>query len=361
MLTIYRRHLKSCPHSSRKRKNCESKCPIWVQGTLGQEAIRKSLDLTSWEAASNLIATWTAKGEIGASSIPSIAEAIQKYLADAEARHLKPATLSKLRRIFEKELLGFARDKGFRYLKQLDTQALTEFRSGWKDGALAASKKYERVKGFFYFCIRNDWMRKNPMESLRAPKVAIKPTLPFTDEDMAQILDACEKYPLKGIYGRGNRIRLRAFVLLLRYSGLRIGDAVSLKRSKVKDGKLFLYSQKTGTPVRLPLPEQVLSALAALPEENEYYFWSGKGLLKSAVSDWQRALRTLFELAEIEGGHAHRLRDTFAVSLLVKGIPLDQVSVLLGHSSIRVTEKHYAPWVKARQDVLEAAVKGSWS
>ena len=34
----------------------------------------------------------------------------------------------------------------------------------------------------------------------------------------------------------------------------------------------------------------------------------------------------------------------------------ETVSILLGHSSLRVTEKHYAPWVKQRQELLEAAV-----
>jgi len=47
------------------------------------------------------------------------------------------------------------------------------------------------------------------------------------------------------------------------------------------------------------------------------------------------------------------LRDTFAVQLLLAGVPLDQVSLLLGHSSIKITEKHYAPFVKARQQQLE--------
>lgn len=57
----------------------------------------------------------------------------------------------------------------------------------------------------------------------------------------------------------------------------------------------------------------------------------------------------------------HRFRDTFAVELLLKGLPIEQVSVLLGHSSLRVTEKHYAPWVKARQDQLEQSVRLAWS
>jgi integrase/recombinase XerD len=40
-------------------------------------------------------------------------------------------------------------------------------------------------------------------------------------------------------------------------------------------------------------------------------------------------------------------RDTFAVELLLAGVPIDQVSLLLGHSSVKVTEKHYAPFAHA--------------
>jgi hypothetical protein len=33
---------------------------------------------------------------------------------------------------------------------------------------------------------------------------------------------------------------------------------------------------------------------------------------------------------------------------------------LLGHRSIKVTEKHYAPWVRARQEQLENSVRRAW-
>ena len=57
---------------------------------------------------------------------------------------------------------------------------------------------------------------------------------------------------------------------------------------------------------------------------------------------------------------SHRLRQTFAVDLLGKGVPLEEVSKLLGHVSIRTTEKHYAKWVQGRQDRLDSLVIGTW-
>ena len=49
----------------------------------------------------------------------------------------------------------------------------------------------------------------------------------------------------------------------------------------------------------------------------------------------------------------HRLRDTFAVRKLLSGLQLDDVSRLLGHSSVKVTETYYAKWITARKSRLE--------
>ena len=58
--------------------------------------------------------------------------------------------------------------------------------------------------------------------------------------------------------------------------------------------------------------------------------------------------------------HPHMFRDTFAVELLLAGVSLDQVSLLLGQSSIKITEKHYAPFVKARQPQREISARMAW-
>lgn len=104
-----------------------------------------------------------------------------------------------------------------------------------------------------------------------------------------------------------------------------------------------------------------MAALEATPKVNEkYFFWSGVGKLDSAVRSWQTRLRKLFELANIPGGHAHRFRDTFAVELLLTGVSIEHVSILLGHQSVRITEKHYSPWVRARQEQLESDLENAW-
>ena len=46
--------------------------------------------------------------------------------------------------------------------------------------------------------------------------------------------------------------------------------------------------------------------------------------------------------------------------MLLAGIPIERVSVILGHSSVKVTEKDYAPWVRARQTQVEDDIKRYW-
>jgi len=36
------------------------------------------------------------------------------------------------------------------------------------------------------------------------------------------------------------------------------------------------------------------------------------------------------------------MRDTLTVELLLDGMPVERVSVLLGHSSVKITERHYS-------------------
>jgi integrase/recombinase XerD len=328
---------------------------------LGGREVRKSLAMRDWQKAQDHVREWEAReSEPKSTSEPTtIQESKEKYLADATARYLNESTIYKYRLLF-KQLDAFAEKRGLRYLQELDLETLDSFRAEWKDGPRSSLKKLERLRAFFRFCERRKWVDGNPAADLRAPKVQNRPTMPFTQPEMVKILVAFDKYSKRA--GVANAQRLRAFVLLLRYSGMRIGDAVACGVDRIDGDRLFLYTQKTGVPVHCVLPAFVIRELEAAPKSSDaYFFWTGKSKLHSAIGKWQRRLQNLFMLAEVKGGHAHRFRDTFAVELLLAGVPLERVSVLLSHQSIRITERHYSPWVRSRQDQLEQDLRRAWS
>ncbi len=361
VLTLFRRHIKDCPHTTRRYRRCG--CPIWVAGSLRGERIKKSLDLTSWEAASDLIARWHAAGEIGGVkiSVPSVAEAVTKFLDDCKARGLKAPTIKKLTILLDKRLLAWCESKGYLQIKQLDVDAIRRFRATWPDSPISAFKNLERLRSFFHFCVAAGWVRDNAAKAVKMPKLpnVSQRVKVFTPDDIEKILKACDRYPQHNAYGHDNRARIRALVLALRYTGLRIGDAVGLRKQHLTGDKLMLRTQKSGTPVFIPVPPAVVEALKKVENGSDFFFWTGNGLRKSAVADWQRAFRTLFELADISG-HAHMFRHSFATELLSRGVPIEDVAILLGHASPAITAKYYSHFVKARRERLEERVREIW-
>ncbi|HEY3742468.1 MAG TPA: tyrosine-type recombinase/integrase [Bryobacteraceae bacterium] len=346
MLTIYRRHRAECKFKGRRAK-CF--CPIWAQGVLHGEKIRQSLDLTNWEAANKRVWDWEIHGRRNSLSL---LDACDRFIANGVASGLSADTIKKYK-LLKREFEAFFGDIPPRAISLDD---LSRFRESWTMSNVTARKKIERLRSFFRFCLDRDWVAKNPAAGLKLPKENHLPTLPFTKDEWEKILWAVDLYPERPV---GRRDEVRAFVLLLRYTGLRIRDAVCLERNRIADGRIFLYTQKTGTPVLMPLALEVINAFGRLPAAGQYFFWSGAGNAKSAVGDWQRTLRKLFTLAGVVNGHAHRFRDTFAVGLLQHGVSLENVAVLLGNTA-RIAERHYAPWVKSRQDALEQAVRATW-
>ncbi len=365
MLTTYRRHLKNCGHRAEGRKYRRCRCPIWADGFLNGAEIRESLDLKDWEKAQERIREWEAKGVPTAEESPAVTvqQACHDFINDATARELRESTVKKYRVLF-RQMQSHAAKHGCLFLEQwADLKTVRSFRESWADKGISAQKKLERFRAFFRFAHDSGWVAENPATKLKSPEVRQPPTMPFTREEMIRILAACDQYPdTYGRTGQPNAKRLKAFVLLMRYSGMRIGDTATCSTDRVTGNKLFLYTHKTNVPVYCKLPDIVAQALESMPKVcDRYFFWTGEGKAETAAGNCRRSLRGLFKLADIERGHPHRFRDTFAVELLLAGVPLERVSVLLGHSSIKVTEKHYSPWVRARQEQLEADLERSWA
>jgi len=411
MLSVYTRHHPDCKNAGDKDwRRCN--CPKWIWGSVNGSFIRQSARTHNWDEAEEVRLRLMQAATLPALPAPQAAEpsapatplalppptvqthpagevlppapkrprvtvkkAVEAYLADAAGRNVSEATLEKLTTIFEKQFLSWAQAQGFEYIDEIELDALLNYRSTWKDGALAKQKKQSRVIGFFCACVRRRYLIENPALGLGRIKVIQIPTDYFPPDEFRRIVDATYVYgdPRGGyIPIEDTRTRLRALTLLMRWSGLRIRDAILLERHRLHGDSLLLYQAKTGTPVYVPLPSYVVKALETLPAgpkpNARYFFWSGNGKPKSAVADWQRAYRRLFELVDIRRPdgqlkrcHPHMFRDTFAVEMLLAGVPIDQVSLLLGHASVRITEKSYAPFVKARQIQLQESVRSAWS
>jgi integrase len=210
------------------------------------------------------------------------------------------------------------------------------------------------VRVLFNFARDREWIARNPAALVRAPKLTSEgATLPFTPVEVRRILAGLATYQ-----PRERRelamLRLRALVPVLLHSGLRISDVAALRRTDVdwKRRYLILRQQKTGTPVRILLPESVILALDALPE---YLFTDMGDEPKPAI---QKLTQFLLGLGKHVGVHIrpHRFRDTFAVDLLAKGTDIRVVSLLLGHRSVLTTERSYARFMPEQQRLLDAAV-----
>lgn len=345
--------MKSCPHRLRTHKKCG--CPIWVQGTLHGKWLKKSLDLRNWESAQKLVRDWES-GHSKTLELSSIGKACEAFMRDCEARELSSASIAKYKLLTEelkKEFEG-------RSVATLSVDEVRRYREGWELAPISARKKLERLRTFFKFCVDSQWMHRNPAAAIKPPIAHYRPTLPVTNEDFEKILWACDLFPTKGFYSEGNRTRIKAFVLVLRYSGLRIRDVALLSEDKLKSNKLLLYSAKTKVPVYVPLPDFVVKELHKAGEllSGKHFFWSGHGEIKSCVNDWQRSLARLSKLAGVKF-HAHQLRDSFAVDLLSNGVSLEDVATLLGNT-VKIAERHYAPWVKSRQISLEKSIEKAW-
>jgi integrase len=348
-----------------------------VDGTLQFNRVNKSLDTRDWARANEIIHEWEgarAVVEEAKSSIP-IRQACDAFIADAGARRLAPGSVKKYvlllinerkeenRDRFSPSLCEFCNAKGIQFTSQLKLDALDRFRGEWKDGAIAAAKKLERLRCFGRFLEDHGWWHKNLAMKLKRPVIKTPPTMPFTTEEITAMLGATANWKDSHKHlNQPNAQQLRTFILFLRYSALRITDATTCDLNRLTGNRLFLYTQKTGVPVHIPLPPFVVEALETCPRKSpRHWFWSGTGAKETASGNWRRAIRRLCKLAGIKDGHPHRFRDTLAVELLLEDVPMERVSILLGHSSIKVTEKHYAPWVHSRQAQLEADLTRVWN
>jgi len=121
-----------------------------------------------------------------------------------------------------------------------------------------------------------------------------------------------------------------SFVRFAYYTGARSGEIRSIQAENIKDGYLLVRGKTGARTVKI-------STQAGKILQGQDPLWSYS---KDYVSHrFKQHVRKL----GIKDARFHDLRRTFGLNLIKQGMSIYKVSKLLGHSSVRTTEQHYAP------------------
>lgn len=135
---------------------------------------------------------------------------------------------------------------------------------------------------------------------------------------------------LKSMFKNIKPRKFNYFVRFAYYTGARSAEIRSISRENIKDDHLIAEG-KTGCRM-IKLNSQAKDLI-----KNQKIIWDYK---KDYVSHtFKKELRRLC----IQNGRFHDLRRTFGLNLVKQGLSIYKVSKLLGHKSVRTTEKHYSP------------------
>jgi site-specific recombinase XerD len=372
VITIFVRHSPDCKYKGDEFcKRCN--CPKHMRWTQDRAQHRVSARTRSWAQAEDQKRELEDQlaGRVPAAKAEEAQRTVQAsidvFLKDKTVQGVTASVMGKYKRELDR-LHEYCERNNVFTVQGITRELLTDFCATWPDlypSSYTRSKVRERVRSFLRYCYEAQWIPRIPA----LPKIKIEepPTLPLSEEEYKRLLAG-----IGSTVTKDRQTQVHALIQLMRWSGLAIRDALTLKRAELQHDKqkglyrIVTARQKTGTHVSVPVPPEVAKELLAVVNGNpEYVFWSGEGEEESITKSWSKLyLAPLFEAAKLSSNgylKSHRLRDTFAVDLLEKGVPLEEVSKLLGHESIKTTERHYSKWMKGRQDRLDSLVTGTWA
>lgn len=183
--------------------------------------------------------------------------------------------------------------------------------------------KMKVLKTFWYHAMKDGIAKHNPFLNYTIKR----------QKTERVYLTAGELQKLWDMYDSGNmpltHLKTLEAYLFCCYTGIRLGDVQRFSMKWVQDGKLVFTMKKVNEQVYIPLIENARKIL-----DNNL----GVFILQSPAK-----MRTTFDCIQAYAGidktiTFHTSRHTFATVGLNKGIPLEVVQKLLGHSSINTTQ-----------------------
>ena len=199
-------------------------------------------------------------------------------------------------------------------------------------------KYLSNFKKIVNFCIQSGFIQRNPFVGFKMVKKEVVREI-LSKEDLEKM--AVTPFPTE----RSSQVR--DIFLFCCYTGLAYADIKKLKRSEIVigvDGERWIFTarQKTDTPSKIPL---LPAAQEVMAKYENHPICVNKNLLMPVLSN-QKMNDYLKQIADLCGINKvltfHIARHTFATTVtLSNGVPIETVSKMLGHKSLRTTQ-HYA-------------------
>lgn len=376
-LLLYRRHTAKChvhktglsPRAKRNYMDCQ--CPIWMFGSTETGYVpRQSMATNDLAVAEAERQALLRSGRDEVIRGPRIDDCIERFLL-ARKSELSEHTEKGYRLLLDR-LESYCAIRGALFMRELTVDLLEDFKVHGLPSIKDTSKRtaVARLKCFLKTAYRREWITSPLALKVESHVAELDQKSPYTDAEVALILDEAEQ--MKGGW-HGYASAPHTFRLLLELmleTGMRVSDAIRFDPSALHRGNsgLWIYTfqqkkRKRKQPRRL-IDAYISDRLKleidtcrwlspALP------FWNERATgLNLGIQVWQR-MQSIGERCGVADCRPHRLRDTFAVRSLLRGLSLDDVSRLLGHTSIQITQAYYAKWVTARSNRLEELVSKS--
>lgn len=225
-------------------------------------------------------------------------------------------------------------------------------REGCRGGTGAAPSTVNRalvsLRLFFEWLRKDGVVRDNPVKEIK-PVAMVTATVP-------RWLDRRQQAALVRAVREKGSVRDEALVGLMLHTGLRVGELCALGRGNLRLSARGGWVDVTGKGNKyreVPLNATVRRILSKWLEENPdgplFPNRYGEPISPRGVF---KLVGEYAYLAKLEGVTPHTLRHTFCKNAIDLGIPIDQVAIMAGHSSLDVTKRYTAP----SKDDLQAAV-----
>ncbi|MFR8471859.1 MAG: site-specific tyrosine recombinase/integron integrase [Clostridium fessum] len=211
--------------------------------------------------------------------------------------------------------------------------------------ATTISRMMAAIKAFFNYEYMQARIRRNPAESLHAPKVEKKaPVILSVDQVSALLAQPSGQTP--------KEIRDKAMLALLYATGIRVSELIGIQMEDINMNIGFLVCRDGERERTIPFGRSAKAALEEYLEHarndllrgkgSDYFFVNCTGGAMSRQGFW-KIIKYYGEKAGIEEDITpHTLRHSFAAHLIARGADMRAVQTILGHSDMATTQMYAA-------------------